>query len=189
MATAKFRHANSPDEIAKREAREASGVKEAVKGFRHYNHPEEVAARARAQGQRAPAASVELPAIPPDPPPERVLALPASAVVIPGPRHAAPLERLTALENKVEELVTRLESRVDQALSDLFGTPEELQALRLTMGNLPAIQEQALNLRNRVRALEDTYDAEFAKTTDLPPAPEAVPVIDLPQEPEAPKEP
>jgi hypothetical protein len=171
MAHGQFRHANSPTEIAAREAREASGgAKEAVKGFRHYNHPEEVASRARAlQGPRVAAAgSVELPAIPP-PSPERVLALPAS-VVIPGPRHSAPLERLTALENKVDELVARLEQRVDKALSDLFGTPEELQALRLTMANLPAIQDQALNLRNRVRALEDTFDHEFGSPTDPPPA-------------------
>jgi hypothetical protein len=185
MATAKFRHANSPDELAKREALAASGAKEAVRGFRHYNHPEEVAARARAQQptQRAAAPAVELPAIPP-PAPERVLALPAS-VVIPGPRHSAPLERLAALENKVDELVARLESRVDQALTDLFGTPEELQALRLTMANLPAIQEQGLDLRNRVRALEDTFDHEFGTPTDPPPAelptaPEAAPPPETP---------
>jgi hypothetical protein len=164
MAHGQFRHANSPAEIAAREAREASGgAKEAVKGFRHYNHPEEVAARARAQG-------VTLPKLP-EPTPERVLGS-VESVVIPGagPRNAAPLERLRALENKVEELVARLEQRVDQALADLFGTPEELQALRLTMANLPAIQELGLNLRNRVRALEDTIDAEFARTNPALPA-------------------
>jgi len=38
---------------------------------------------------------------------------------------------------------------------------------------MPAVEEQALNLRNRVKALEDTLDVHFENaTTEAPPAEE-----------------
>ena len=175
MAAAKFRHANSPDEIAKREAREAAGVTETVKGFRHYNHPEEVAKRERPAVPVAPTeqqrgAAPALPPVLPTPAPLPAGVVPSAAsVVIPGPpREPNALIRLATLELIVTDLVERLEDRVDGALTDLFGTPEELQALRLVMHNLPALEEQGLSLRNRVKALEDTLDAHFeASTTEI----------------------
>jgi len=90
----------------------------------------------------------------------------AASVVIPGPpRGTNALLRLAAVEAAIVELQQRFEDRVDQALTDLFGTPEELQALRVTLHNMPAVEEQALNLRNRVKALEDTLDANFEANT------------------------
>jgi hypothetical protein len=178
---AQFRHANSPDEVAKREARDPAAVKDPVKGFRHYNHPEEVAKRERnappplpPQQQRG-AASALPPVVPtPSAPAVGVVAPVAASVVIPGPpRGTNALLRLAALESAFADLEQRFEERVDQALADLFGTPEELQALRVTLHNMPAVEEQALNLRNRVKALEDTLDANFvASTTEGPEAEE-----------------
>ena len=175
MAGGQFRHANSKEEIAKREAREASGVKDPVKGFRHYNHPEEVAKRAREEAGPAPAPKTPVVVVPPAP----VVPVAAAPATLPAPGTGnTALHRLANVEEQVRQLIDGLESRLDQALADLFGTPEELQALRVTMANLPAIQDQAQNLRDRVKALEDTWDMQLealandtAKTDPLGVAP------------------
>lgn len=188
MATARFRHSNSPEEIAKREARPEGAVKDPVKGFRHYNHPEEVAKReaeARGGGWRP---TISLPS------PAAAVAVQnaaAAVVVAPGPvlpavgAQPSALVRLRKLEETVRGLtddIADLHASRDDGLESLlirlFGSPEELQALRVMVQNFPGVQESQLELGNRLVALERSWDLAFegedeADETEPPPPPEA----------------
>lgn len=178
MATARFRHSNSPEEIAKREARPEGGVKDPVKGFRHYNHPEEVAKReASARGVGRPeivlpspsAAAVGVPPLPAGVDPVLPVARPPAGTA---------LARLQLLEQTVRGLVGDVadlhasrDDGLEALLIQLFGSPEELQALRLMVQNFPAVQESQGELGNRLLALEKTWDAAF----DVPPGTDVLP--------------
>lgn len=187
MPGPQFRHHNSPDEIAKRDA-SAPVAPEKPKGFRHWNHPDEVAKRARAAAgeTEAPAQTSEAPAVSEKP----AIELPSPAAAGAGvvsvamghdpepvapPREPSGMARLRQLEQRFEAL----ESSHHELLDVLFGpdeaNPEELRkVLRQILLDFPMVKESQLNLAARTRALATAIGLEWhpdgALGAPLPPS-------------------
>lgn len=180
MATQRFRHANSPEELAKREA---EGPREPAKRkeFRHWNSPEERAARGEAPLPASPAAVVPRAPRRPQrsepledwPPKGQSNNAPAGP---PQARRAPPDTSGQSLEQRVEQL--------EGILYVLLDDPADARRIRMLLNNIDAVTESQRDFNARLIALEHELE-DMAAEDNGDEGPEAPDAEDAPAAPAA----
>lgn len=170
MATARMRHHNSPEELAKRSGEPEPSARKG-KEFRHYNHPEEVAKRAAA-GQPGgvpvvPRRVVPTTGTPAEWPPAGTIDNTASVEVTTSAAPAATPEKppTEPPPGKRGDVDTRLR-RIENLLWSFVTNVSEARDFRRLLNNQDAVTETQQDINNRVRALEETLDSIAAQLND-----------------------
>lgn len=195
MATARMRHHNSPEELAKRSG-EAEPVARKGKEFRHYNHPEEVAKREANGGggvavtKRVINTTGEPPVWPPPGTEDNTAAVSAT-----WPDEAKPPEEAPPADEaptSLGDFGLRLR-RVENLLWTFVDGVQEAREFRRLLSNQQAVTDAQLDIRNRLSSLEQTIEAALAEEDDteepppaLPPLEDDVPPVDGVEAPDAP---
>lgn len=161
MATARMRHHNSPEELAKRSG-EPEPLARKGKEFRHYNHPEEVAKRA-ASGQGGSVAvsrrvintTGEPPGWPPPGTEDNTAIVSASWPSEPEVSNSNEDTEPPPARGNLEQRLRRVEN----LLWTFLDGPDEAREFRRLLNNQQAVSDSQQDIINRVRTLEQTIEA------------------------------